>query len=42
MRFEPILRHFLKFQYSDAICWGLYLMGICGKEISDEIAKACN
>ena len=39
VEFEPILRHFLKFQYSDAICWGLYLMGICGKEISDEIAK---
>ena len=39
MDFEPILRHFLKSQCSDTICWGLYFMGICGKEISDEIAK---
>ncbi len=37
--FEPTLRHFINFQYSDAICWGLYLMGISGEEISDDIAK---
>lgn len=38
--FEPILRHFLKFQNSDTICWGLYFMAICGKSISNELAKA--
>ena len=40
MDFEQILRHFLKYQCSDAICWILYLIGICGKEISDELANA--
>ncbi len=39
INFEPILRHCLKFQYSDAICWGLYLMSICDEEISDHIAQ---
>ena len=38
--FESILSHFLKFQHSDTICWGLYFMAICRQEISDELAKA--
>ena len=38
--FESILSHFLKFQRSDTICWGLYFMAICRQEISDELAKA--
>ncbi len=37
--FEPILRHFLKFQCSDTICWGLYFMTICGEAISDQLAE---
>ena len=40
VNFEPILSHFLKFQRSDTICWGLYFTNICGEVISDELAKA--
>ena len=39
----PVLKQSIKFQRSDAICWSLYFMGICGQEISgslaDEIVK---
>ena len=35
----PVLKQSIKFQRSDAICWSLYFMGICGQEISSELAK---
>ena len=34
-----ILQQSIKFQRSDAICWGLYLMGICGQEVSEDLAE---
>ena len=35
----PVLKQSIKFQRSDAICWSLYFMGICGQEISSEVAE---
>lgn len=40
IKFEPILKDFLRFRCSDTICWGLYFMAICGESISDELADA--
>ena len=36
---SPVLKQSIKFQRSDAICWSLYFMGICGQEVSDELAE---
>ena len=39
----PVLKQSIKFQRSDAICWSLYFIGICGQGVSgnlaDEIVK---
>lgn len=37
---EPVLQQSIKFQRSDAICWCLYFMGICGLAVSEKLAKA--
>ncbi len=36
---SPVLKQSIKFQRSDAICWSLYFMGICGQKVSDKLAK---
>jgi len=36
--FDCILKQHLKFRRSDAACWTLYIMGICGKTIDDQLA----
>ena len=35
----PVLKQSIKFQRSDAICWSLYFMGVCGQKVSDELAE---
>ncbi len=37
---EPVLKQSIKFRRSDAICWCLYFMGICGLAVSDKLATA--
>ena len=35
----PVLNQSIKFQRSDAICWSLYLMGIIGQKVSNDLAE---
>jgi hypothetical protein len=35
----PVLKQSIKFQRSDAICWGLYFMGIGGQKVRDDLAE---
>lgn len=35
----PVLKQSIKFQRSDAICWCLYLMGICGITVSEKLSE---
>jgi len=37
--FSSILKQQLKYRRSDAVCWTLYLMGICGKSIDVKLAE---
>ena len=39
LKIDPVLKQAIKFQRSDAICWSLYFMGICGQKLSDEFAE---
>ena len=34
----PVLKQSIKFQRSDAICWSLYYIGICGQRVNDDLA----
>ena len=36
---SPVLKQSIKFQRSDAICWGLYFIGICGQEVGYALAE---
>ena len=40
LQIDSVLKQSIKFQRSDAICWCLYFMGICGQKVCDHSAKA--
>ena len=35
----PVLKQSIKFQRSDAMCWSLYYMGICGQKVGKDLAE---
>ncbi len=39
LKIDSVLKQSIKFRRSDAICWSLYFIGICGRKVSDDFAK---
>ncbi len=39
LKIDSVLKQSIKFRRSDAICWSLHFIGICGRKVSDDFAK---